>query len=227
MRLERSRELTDGTVAFRRRSLVSRISGAHLLTLLVALVAFVLNMALLRDPESRVVAVADQDLAVGDVLAGSSLRWVEMSGADDLGATLLTRDDLAAMEQATVRAAVLAGDPILRSAIGPPAAPSGLRAFTIDIDQARAGGGAIATGDVVDVISTTDGLAAYVALAAEVLAVPAWEQRGLSTTGYFVTVAVDAETALALAEALDRGRVDVVLSTGAPPPAVVSPGVDG
>ncbi len=221
MGLESYRESGDATtIPLRRRPLWSRVSGAHLLALLAAIVAFVLNLALLRDPATLTVAVAATDLRVGSTLSEGSVRWIEISDAT-VGASLLTREHLLGSDL-VVRSELLGGDPILRSAVGPPAAPSGHRAFTIEVERTRAGGGSIAVGDVVDVISTVDGVATYVAVGAEVLSVPESEQRGLTSGGYFVTVAIDAETALSLAEALDRGRVDVVLATGAPPPPAVT-----
>jgi len=62
-----------------------------------------------------------------------------------------------------------------------------------------------------------DGRGSYVAVDLEVIAVS--EAAGTSigsTSGYHVVLAVSAEDALRLAEAIDGGSLEVVRSTGAP-----------
>ncbi len=212
-------EVRDFSASLRKRPWWSRMSGAHALAILTAIIAFLLNLVLLRDPELVEVAVARVDLPVGVELRAEDLRWIEVDRSSGIGDSLITRDEFAALTERVVRTELLSGDVVLRSSVGPAAAPSSLRAFTVGAEISRAGGGALRRGDIVDVISTIDGVASYVAVGAEVLAVPVLGERGLApTTGYYVVLAVDADTALRLAQALDGGRVDVVRSTGAPVP---------
>jgi hypothetical protein len=69
----------------------------------------------------------------------------------------------------------------------------------------------------VDVISLTDGSARFVATDLLVVSHAEPESTGLGATSYFVTVALDADQALALAEAIGAGSVELVRSTGASP----------
>lgn len=216
-------EVRDFSGSLRRRPWWSRMSGSHALAILTAIIAFLLNLVLLRDPELVEVAVARVDIPVGAELRVEDLRWVEVRRDSGLGDSLITRNGFSGLEDRVTRHELLAGDVVLRSSIGPTAAPSSLRAFTVAVETSRAGGGSLHAGDIVDVISTIDGVARYVTVGAEVLAVPEQGERGLApTTGYFVVLAVDADTALRLAQALDLGRVDVVRSTGAPAPERLS-----
>ena len=113
--------------------------------------------------------------------------------------------------------AVTAGAPLAPADLAARAAPDGLRAMAVPVATAHAVGGRLGPGDRVDVVDTT---ATFVARGAEVLAVGPGSGGGFGDAGgeRFVTVAVDAETALRLAHAAADGKVDVVRSTGAPPP---------
>lgn len=208
-----------GLVGARRRPWWSRVSGAHVLTVLVAIVAFVLNLALLRDPELAEMAVARADVLAGTELTEDLIRWVEVDGSSAMADSLIRRADFEGLAGQVLASGYRAGDPILRSTVRPPAAPSSLRSFALPVDEDRASGGLIVPGDQVDVIATVDGKARYVITGAQVLSVPTEERRGIASgSGYFLVLAVDSDAALALAEALDSAAIDVVRSTGSPPP---------
>jgi hypothetical protein len=72
-------------------------------------------------------------------------------------------------------------------------------------------------GDRVDVITVVDGVASFVATDLAVIAHAEAEAGSLATGAYHVTVAVDEEEALALAEAIAAGSLEVLRSTGAAP----------
>lgn len=99
--------------------------------------------------------------------------------------------------------------------------------MSIPVPRENAAGGSLGVGDRVDVIDTVDGVARYVALDVEVTKVSAPSSSGGITRGagreFFVVVQVDALQALAIAEALADGKLNVVRSTGAAPAPIPEP----
>jgi hypothetical protein len=67
-------------------------------------------------------------------------------------------------------------------------------------------------------------VARFVVSGVEVVSVPSPTQGAFSSVEHHLVVAVNAEEALALAEAMAAGRIDVVLSTGAPSVGAMSDG---
>lgn len=198
-----------------------RISSGHLLMVLAALVAVALNLALLRSGRDSVpIAVADTDVAAGTPLAEVDLRFVEIGDPGDLAVSLLTPDSpLLESDQDVVRP-IAAGEPLRTSDLRSAGVEDGLRQMAIEIDPAQAVGGRLAVGDTVDVVATVDGRSEYVATGLEVKATPEVSQGALpSSTGYWIVVAVDDQQVLRIAASRRTGEVDVVLATGAPPPA--------
>jgi Flp pilus assembly protein CpaB len=96
-------------------------------------------------------------------------------------------------------------------------AEDGHRAMSIPIAIEHAAGARIVVGDRVDVITVVDGVAEFVATDLAVIAHAEPQAGGLSTGAYHVTVAVEEQEALALAEAIATGSLEVVRSTGAAP----------
>ena len=84
-------------------------------------------------------------------------------------------------------------------------------AMSIPVPPSRAAGGLLVTGDRVDVIAEADGEVGYVATDLTVLAVSE-PGTGLTSTAssHAVTVEVDQEQALAIAQGMASGEVDVV-----------------
>ncbi len=97
-----------------------------------------------------------------------------------------------------------------------PGAPSGLRAMSVPVAVAHAAGGTIATGDRIDVISVSDGSAAYVVSDIEVIGVSDVDGGSFTVGEYHIVVAVDAAQALDLAAAIEADSIEIVRSTGAP-----------
>ena len=207
-------------VAPRRRGLRERLSLGHLFMIAAALLAFVLVVSLLQDrTETARILVADTDLVPGTVLTPSVVSEVEIPANSPLVGRVATLDSIAG-GSVTAAQRIGAGDPITITALSPGANPSALRAMSLPIDRVDAVGGDLAPGDRVDVIGVDANGAAYVAVDLEVLDTQASESRNgalgtaaLST--YYVTVAVDDQTALRLALALEADEVTVLRSTGA------------
>ena len=92
--------------------------------------------------------------------------------------------------------------------------------MSFPIPRAHALGGALDTGDRVDILAVgQDGAdAGYVMTDVEVLAVDGGRGGPLGTTDdVTLTIAVDSDGAVRLAAALERGTVTLVRSTGAAP----------
>jgi Flp pilus assembly protein CpaB len=88
--------------------------------------------------------------------------------------------------------------------------------MSLPVPVEHAAGGSLSAGDRVDVISVSDGSAGFIATDLEVISVASGDSASIgSITAHHVTVAVEAEQALRLAEALDSGSIEIVRSTGA------------
>lgn len=205
----------DGAPSMR-RNVLSQIRLGHIVMALAALFALLLNLAVLRGNQDTIdVAVAASDISAGTTLALSHFALSPIPADDLLSARFVAGDDVnRAVGQLATRP-IGAGEPILESDLLVVENRGGLRAMSIPIDQNQAVAGNISVGDSVDVVLVVDGVAAFVAVDIQVLAVPDTGTNALGArTGYAPTVAVDAEQALRIAAALDSGTVHVVRSTG-------------
>lgn len=138
---------------------------------------------------------------------------------------LITEDELADLDGWVLSRPIGDGGLIDRPALVPPGSSSGRRSMSLAVPVEHAAGGSLVPGDLVDVISVVDGAGAYVASGLEVLFVSESSSGGIGTvSSHHVVVSVDAEEALALAEALDSGSVEIVRATGA---EAITGGVDG
>jgi len=208
---------TAETPIRRRRRFAGRLSTGHVIMLVAALLAAVLNYSALRARDDTVrVAVAVRDLPAGAPVSLDAVRFTDARVDDDVLATLVGADRAAEIDGSVATGAIAAGEPLRASDLRPASAPEEQRAMSVPVDPERAVAGALRKGDRVDVIEVRDGTASYLVTDAEVLAVPAGDQRGgLGTLSRFsVTLAVDDVTALRLAAALSSGSLDVVRSTG-------------
>lgn len=199
-----------------RRPPWTRLSAGHVVVVVAGLLAVVLNYSLLRAADDRVrVAVVARPIAAGDALGAGDLRSVEVAADDAVLGTLVPAEELDELAGHVAATALAAGDPLRRSDLRPPSAPDQRRAMSLPVPAEHAVAGQLQRGDRVDVIAVDQGTASYVLTDAEVLAVGGGD-GGLTGTGMFsVTVAVDADSALRLAEAIRADAVDVVRSTGA------------
>ena len=107
------------------------------------------------------------------------------------------------------------GDPITTDDFRPDTFDADLRAMSVPISAGNAVDGAIREGDRVDVIVVRSGIASYVTVDTEVISVSTGAS-GLGGTGAItITLAVDADTSLRLASALNDGAIEIVRSNGA------------
>jgi len=208
-----------GTSPSTRRRPGRRLSGSHLFIGLVAVLAFAFNYLALQDREATIlVAVASRALPAGSPLQADDVRFVPVPSDFEGMGSLLTQSELVTREGWFLDRPVGTDGVIDEGMLSEPGAPSGLRAMSIPVAVEHAAGGGIGVGDRVDVISTAGGAAAYVVTDVSVLSVADRDAAALGAIGaYHVVVAVDADQALLLAEAITSGSLEVVRSTGAPP----------
>jgi Flp pilus assembly protein CpaB len=203
----------------RRRNPLTRVSAAHLLMLLAAVLAFATNLVVLRNhDETRAVVVAAVNLPAGRLVESTHLRAVEVDVDDAVFSKLIPWTQAAGLVgQVTshpIGEGVLIGITDFRDASG----PAGLRSMSVPIDAEHAVGGELAAGDRIDLILVGDDGPRYVLASAEVLAVSSIGELGALASGdFYIVVAVDAAQALLVAEAIRDGRIEVVRSTGAVP----------
>lgn len=200
-----------------RPRLASRLSGGHWLMLLGGLLAAVLNLSLLRSADDTVaVAALARDLHAGEVLGAGDLRAVRLDGDDEVLAGLIPFTEASSLVGHVASGPLAEGQLVSRGALSEPADRDGLRTMSVPIDPAHAVGGELTAGDRVDVVHRAGGGPTYLAGDLEVVGVADRSATGLGAVGtYHVTLALDAETALLLADAIEDGGVHLVRSTGA------------
>jgi Flp pilus assembly protein CpaB len=182
------------------------------------LLAFGFNYLALQSRDAEVlVAVATGPIAEGSVLTADLVRFVPIPADFEAVETLLVGDDLDEMAGMVFSRSVPSGGLIETTAVVGPGVEDGHRAMSIPIAIEHAAGARIVVGDRVDVITVVDGAASFVATDLSVIAHAEADAGGLSAGAYHVTVAVDEDEALALAEAIAAGSLEVLRSTGAAP----------
>lgn len=195
-----------------------RPSLSHILIAVTVVLAFGLNYLALQNREAVVlVAVAAEPIAEGSLLTTELVRFVAVAADFEAMETLLVEDAITEMEGRIFARSIPSGGLIDAAALVDAGVEDGHRAMSIPIAIEHAVGARIVVGDRVDVITVVDGVATFVATDLAVIAHAEPEAGGLSTGAYHVTVAVDEEQALALAEAIDAGSLEIVRSSGAAP----------
>lgn len=200
-----------------RRPLLSRLSLGHVIMVLAGLLAFLLVLVVLRERGETVqIAVAVDQIDAGTALQRGDVRYAALGNADEqLLQTFLTPEDIGvAVDDGWIATRTIAAGVALTSDdFRLEATASDLRAMSLPVASAHAVNGAIVAGDRVDIIAVDRGIAEYVAIDVEVIAVGA---SGTSTrSGFALTVAVDDATSLRLAVAINSAAIEVVRSTGA------------
>lgn len=201
-----------------RRPLTSRLSLGHLVMIVAGLAAFLLVLTVLRDRgETVLVAVAGQPIQAGTVASDDMFEFTEVAADGRLTERLMAPEvatRAVSGDWIAVRS-IAAGEPITLSDFRAGTVDAELRAMSIPIAAGNAVDGAIRQGDRVDVIVVRSGVASYVTVDTEVISVSAGAS-GLGGTGALtITVAVDADTSLRLASALNDGSIEIVRSNGA------------
>lgn len=208
----------------RRRNPLTRLSASHLLMVVAAVLAFITNLMVLRSQdETRAVVVAASDLVSGRAVDVNDFRAVEVDVDDDLFSRLVPWQQMETLKGMVAARAIPAGDLIGPNDLRPESAGFGLRAMSIPIDAEHAVGGDLVVGDRIDLILVRDQVPEYVLVDAEVLSVSSNDRGALSVGGFYLVVGVDPERALAVAAAVQDGRIEVVRSTGADPIRVGAP----
>lgn len=201
------------------------MSASHILIALAVVLAFVLNILALRDRgASALVAVADRPIPSGSVLVADMVRLVPVDA--DFGGleSLVKEEQLPGLLGSVVSRALQEGSVVDSASLAPAGSASGKRAMSLPVEESRAAGGSLVAGDRVDVIAVYDGSPVFVVTGAEVISLPPTGSGSFGGSDFYVVVAVDASEALALAQAMAAGRIDVVRSTGAPEVGAVSDG---
>jgi Flp pilus assembly protein CpaB len=199
----------------------TRLSSAHILIFSAGALAFIANLAVLRPSEIPPrVAVAATDLLPGTVFDPVvHVDFLPIVLDTEVLARLVTEDAAASLGGHVFVNRVSEGSVVGADALVASATADGRRIMSLPIDAERAAGGSLAAGDHVDVIAVEGGSARYVVAGLEVVGVPESRSGSFSASGkYHVVVAVDAEAALQLAAAMDTAAIQMVRSTGSPPP---------
>ena len=205
-----------GPGRIRRRNPLTRVSAAHLLMVLAAVLAFATNLVVLRNlDQTRAVVVASVDLPAGREVESTHLRAVEVDVDEEVYARLIPWTEATSLVGQVTAHPIGEGVLVAAGDFRDPSGPAGLRSMSIPIDAEHAVGGALGSGDRIDLILVGDEGPRYVLAGAEVLAVSPTGELGALTAGdFYIVVAVDAEEALLVAEAIRDGRIEVVRSTG-------------
>ncbi|HEX6220928.1 MAG TPA: hypothetical protein VF115_07525 [Acidimicrobiia bacterium] len=200
-----------------RRRARRRPSATHVLIAVVVILAFVLNLLVLRDRSSTtLVAVARQPLTTGSVLTRDIVRFVPVDSGFEGLQHLVNEESLADYEGWVLDRAIVEGGLLDTSALVQPGDTSGLRSMSLPVDREHAAGGTLVAGDRVDVISVEDGVPAFVATDLEVTGVAEAASGAIGAMGnYHVVLSVTSDQSLALAAALDAGSLEIIRSTGA------------
>ena len=208
--------VTPRSPATRRRSPFSRLSFGHAVMITAGLLAFLLNVLILRDGGEAVdVPVAAHAIPAGSRLAGADVSYRRVDADGPFVERALSRERLASLFGQVVVRDVEAGAPLMADDLRPVATPDGQRAMSIPISPDRAVGAALHVGDRIDVMLAQGSRSRFVASGIEVLAVTA-SNRGLSGSGFGLTVSVSPVQALLISSALDSGSIHVLRSTGLP-----------
>ncbi len=193
---------------------------SHILIAVTVILAFGLNFLALQGRDATVlVAVANRAIPEGSAIAPDAVRMVPVSADFDALSSLVTEAELPVLEGRIVSRSFEDGALIDESAMISGGVEDGLRTMSIPVPVEHAAGARIVVGDRVDVITVSDGAARYVASDLLVVSHAETETTGLAGGTYHVTVAVDADQALALAEAIGGESLELVRSTGARPVA--------
>jgi len=190
----------------------------HVFMVVAGLATFVLVSSVLNDRSAtaEVWMVAD-DVPAGAALEVGDLEAVQVAADDPLLPMLLLSIEVPA---GTVRHDLNVGEPLLASDLVAIEASDVGRTFTIPVEAIVLDGLGLSAGDRLDVIGAgPDGAMQYVVADVEVIRLPGPSAStafaAASSRNAWVTVRIDDREALLLSEALDRGDVALVRSTGA------------
>lgn len=184
------------------------MSAAHVLMLIAGLLAFLLVLVVLRDRGAVVsVAVATAPLEPGATLDAGDVRFVELPAAISELEGIVGPSTLETGDGWRVASGVPAGA-LLRATDLVAGSDDPRRLMSFALESSQAVGGAVGTGDVIDVVAVRDGQAAFAATGLVVAAVDSADGPGRANVTF--TVGVDRGEDLKIAEALADAEVHVV-----------------
>ena len=222
-RPRRVRKLATG------RRVRDRITASMVVGVVLALLAFVLVAAVLRDRREMTTGLVPRErIPVGAAITADLVEAVEFPASVPFADALLTADALG--EGLTAGRTLEAGEPVTRSAVGQGELRTTGRVMSIPIASWGDVGGELVVGDQIDVIDTRD-LPAYVVQGAVVVDRASGDDSGgalAAGTRLWVSVEVTGDEALTLAGVIEAGDFVIVRSTGADPiqtapPTTVTP----
>ena len=160
--------------------------------LVAGLVAIVLNFAYLRSQQNTVdVAVATVEIPAGARLDASMVTFTPLHALRDVEDGMVDSDEIADLLGLVATRSVPSGTLLSQDNFS---SSDSVRAMSIPVDPEHAVGGALRSGDRVDVLQSSNGTARYI---------------------------LDAQSALRVAAAISEGTLDLVRSTAAAPPEVL------
>jgi Flp pilus assembly protein CpaB len=188
---------------------------------LAGLMGALLTLTALRaaDDTTPILAAA-RDIAPGTVIDAGALRIARVHADATTLATLIESDELDEVRGRIAAERIPSGTLLTRAAVRSVAPGGASRAMSFPIPRSRAVGGAIDSGDRVDVLAVqrNSGRSGYVATDVEVLDFRNQDSGPLQgSDDASVTIAVDATEAARVASALETGTVTLVRATGATP----------
>ncbi|HMG45502.1 MAG TPA: RcpC/CpaB family pilus assembly protein [Acidimicrobiales bacterium] len=195
-----------------------RLARGHWVALTLGLLAFLVNIAVLRDRSEVVqVPVAREAIGPATEITEGMVRFVEVPADSPLASGMVAQDALAG-GGLYARRQIAAEEPLVEGAVVDDVPDDGQRSMSVPVPREHAAGGTLGVGDRVDVIYMAD-RPVFAVTDAEVLAIgdETSGSNGRPAGEYHLVLAVDAAETLRLAAALDSGKLDVVRATGAPP----------
>jgi Flp pilus assembly protein CpaB len=213
-----------------RRSWRSRISTGHVVMIGAGLLAVVLTVRVLQSADSHVTVLRLRtDVAAGVEVRANNFETTTLHADADVLAELVAADRQTRLVGRLATRTLRAGELLSTGDLASPGSHVVLRSMSIPIASGHAVAGQLRIGDRVDVIATTDAGSQYAAVGTEVLGIDngggGGPLRSLSDNGS-IQVAVTPDQAIAIANALKNGAIDLVRSTGAKaftPPTAASP----
>lgn len=195
-----------------------RPKGGLVLAAVFGLLALLANLVLVGGTKGQPVLAARHTIVAGTEVGPDDFAAVDLDAPAATLAQLVAGSQVSAVKGQIATHNLVAGDLVARSALAPTAAAGAQRAMSIPVDQGRAVGGTLSVGDIVDVIDSSTGVPTYVATGSQVLAAGGAKSSVVAAAAshYTVTIAVDERQALAVAQAITAGKLDIVRSTGAP-----------
>lgn len=201
------------------------VSSGWVVMLLSGLLAMVIFfVAAGAGGDQHTIAVIGRHIEPGEPITGNALREAKVDAEGEQLSRMVAFDDRGDIEGWIATAPMEPGDVVIKSSLRKPAASDGRRAMSIPVDRSHAVDGDLRSGDRIDVIDANVTPAAYIAQGIEVLSV---NNSGGSSLGggsgdFSITVAIDAQTAIALSNTIKGSKFDIVRSTGAAPAPVTT-----